>query len=189
MQHTFLFSGFGGQGVMFAGQLLAYAGMAEGLNVTWIPSYGPEMRGGTAHCFVIISEKQIGSPVVRHPLVAVLFNEPAFKKYEPIVAEGGFLVTNASLVVRQSQRTDITSLYIPASAIADELGEPRLANVVMLGVVLARYPILPIDVIHRTLEQHIPAHRHHLLALNDKALEMGAALGKKDSNHTNTICL
>ncbi len=163
---------------MFAGQLLAYAGMAEGLNVTWIPSYGPEMRGGTAHCFVILSEKQIGSPVVRHPQVAVLFNEPAFQKYEPLVAEGGLLVTNASLVARQSQRGDITSLYIPASTVADELGEPRLANVVMLGAVLAGYPVLPKEVIHRTLEQHLPKHRNHLLALNDKALEIGTRLAR-----------
>ncbi len=178
MQHTFLFSGFGGQGVMFAGQLLAYAGMAEGFYVTWIPSYGPEMRGGTAHCFVIISDRQIGSPVVRHPQVAVLFNEPAFQKYEPLVAQGGLLVTNSSLVVRQSQRMDITSLYIAASATADGLGESRLANVVMLGAVLVHYPVLPFDVIHQVLEQHMPTHRRHLLALNDKALEMGAAIGR-----------
>lgn len=179
MQHTFLFSGFGGQGVMFVGQLLAYAGMSEGLNVTWIPSYGPEMRGGTAHCFVILSEKQIGSPVVRHPQVAVLFNKPAFQKYEPQVAEGGLLVTNVSLVALQSQRNDITSLYIPASTIADELGEPRLANMVMLGAVIARYPILTIETIHKTLEQHLPAHRRHLLAQNDQALEKGAALARE----------
>jgi 2-oxoglutarate ferredoxin oxidoreductase subunit gamma len=176
MQHTFLFSGFGGQGVMFVGQMLAYAGMADGLNVTWIPSYGPEMRGGTAHCFVILSDKQIGSPVVRHPLVAAVFNEPAFQKYEPLVAEGGLLVTNASLVARRSLRTDITSFYIPASTIADELGEPRLANVVILGAILGHYPILPMSVVHKTLEQHLPAHRQHLLALNQRALEMGASL-------------
>lgn len=176
MQHTFLFSGFGGQGVMFAGQLLAYAGMDEGLNVTWIPSYGPEMRGGTAHCFVTLSDKYIGSPMVQHPMVAVLFNEPAFQKYEPMVAEGGLLATNASLVTRQSSRKDIQSLYIPATAIADELGEPRLTNVVMLGAVLAHSPILPIEAFQRALELHLPARRKHLLALNNKALEMGAAL-------------
>lgn len=175
MQHTFLFSGFGGQGVMFAGQLLAYAGMDEGLNVTWIPSYGPEMRGGTAHCFVTLSDKYIGSPMVRHPMVAVLFNEPAFQKYEPLVAKGGLLATNASLVARQSQRKDIRSLYIPATAIADELGEPRLTNVVMLGAVLSYSSILPVEAIRRALEQHLPAHRKHLLELNNKALEMGAA--------------
>ena len=101
MQHTILFSGFGGQGVMFVGQLLAYAGVAEGLNVTWIPSYGPEMRGGTAHCTVILSDKQIGSPIVAHPQIAAVLNEPSFEKYEPLVAEGGLLVINASLFTRR----------------------------------------------------------------------------------------
>ncbi|MEZ4666349.1 MAG: 2-oxoacid:acceptor oxidoreductase family protein [Anaerolineae bacterium] len=178
MQHTLLFSGSGGQGVMFAGQLLAYAGMAEGMHVTWIPSYGPEMRGGTAHCFVIISDKQIGSPIVRHPLVAVLFNEPAFQKYEPLIAEGGFLVTNSSLVMKRSKRTDITSLYIPASSIADELGEAKLANMVMVGAIVACYPAISLNTIHQVLGQHVPEHRHHLLALNDKALDMGDKLGR-----------
>lgn len=178
MQSTFLFSGFGGQGVMFVGQLLAYAGMAEGLNVTWIPSYGPEMRGGTAHCFVTISEKQIGSPVVRYPQVAVLFNQPSFEKYEPLVAEGGLLAANSSLVVWQSLRKDIESLYIPASDIADELGNTRLANVVMLGAVLTRYPILPLAAIRRALEQHIPSNRQNLLQPNEKALDKGALLAQ-----------
>lgn len=187
MQHTFLFSGFGGQGVMFVGQVLAYAGMADGFNVTWIPSYGPEMRGGTAHCFVILSDKQIGSPMVRHPQVAAVFNEPAFQKYEPQVAKGGLLVTNASLVARRSLRTDITSLYVPALAIADELGEPRLANVVMLGAILGHYPILPMGIVHKTLEQHLPAHRQHLLASNDRALEMGASLAQEAMANQNMM--
>jgi 2-oxoglutarate ferredoxin oxidoreductase subunit gamma len=175
MQQEFLFAGFGGQGVMFAGQLLAYAGMAEGLNVTWIPSYGPEMRGGTAHCFVTLSDKQIGSPVVHDPKTGIVFNNPSFDKYEPQVAKGGLLVVNASLIVNESERRDIERLYIPATEIADQLGEIRLANVVILGATLTENPILPLEAVRRALDEHIPAHHRHLLEANYKALEFGAA--------------
>jgi 2-oxoglutarate ferredoxin oxidoreductase subunit gamma len=177
MQHAFLFSGFGGQGVMFVGQLVAYAGMAEGLNVTWIPSYGPEMRGGTAHCYVILSEKQIGSPMVTHPEIAVLFNEPSFDKYEPLVAEEGLLVMNSSLYTRESLRDDIEILAVPATKIADELGNTRLANVVMLGALLARRPVITLKSVEQALEDHLPAHRQELLGLNKRALEKGASVG------------
>ncbi|MBI5670250.1 MAG: 2-oxoacid:acceptor oxidoreductase family protein [Chloroflexi bacterium] len=176
MQKEFLFAGFGGQGVMFAGQLLAYAAMEEGLEVTWIPSYGPEMRGGTAHCFVVISDKPIGSPVTRHPKVAVAFNLPSFTKYEPVVAAGGLLAVNASLVEPITSRTDITQLRVPATQIADEVGDLRLANVVMLGAVLTAYQALPLDALRRALEKHTPEHRRNLLNLNYQALARGAEL-------------
>jgi 2-oxoglutarate ferredoxin oxidoreductase subunit gamma len=174
MQEEFLFAGFGGQGVMFAGQLLAYAAMDEGREVTWIPSYGPEMRGGTAHCYVVISDKPIGSPIVRYPRVVMAFNNPSFEKYEPLVAPGGLLVYNASLVLRESQRTDIAKLAVPATALADELGELRLANVIMLGALMTAHPTLPLEAIERALESHLPAHRRSLLELNLKALARGA---------------
>lgn len=175
MQQEFLFAGFGGQGVMFAGQLLAYAGMAHGLNVTWIPSYGPEMRGGTAHCFVILSDKQIGSPVVRYPKTGIVFNNPSFEKYVSEIAEGGLLAVNASLVNKPSVREDIRVLYVPATEIADELGNLRLANVVMLGAVLAANPVLPLEVLQHALDEHIPARRRSMLEANYQALERGAA--------------
>jgi 2-oxoglutarate ferredoxin oxidoreductase subunit gamma len=187
MQHTFLFSGFGGQGVMFVGQLLAYAGVAEGLNVTWIPSYGPEMRGGTAHCYVILSHQQIGSPIVSHPQIAAVFNEPSFEKYEPLVAEGGLLVTNASLVTRQSPRSDIESLAVPATSVADELGDTRLANVVMLGAILALRPVVATKSIQQALEQHLPANRRYLLPLNKRALEKGAAFAGDTTKHPRDV--
>ena len=174
MQNEFLFAGFGGQGIMFAGQLLAYAAMDEGLQVTWIPSYGPEMRGGTAHCFVIISDKPIGSPVTRYPKVGVAFNQPSFAKYEPVVAEGGLLAYNASLINQTSARTDIVRLGVPVTQIADEVGDLRLANVVMLGAVLTAHPTIPLAALERALEKHIPAHRQDLLPLNLKALARGA---------------
>jgi 2-oxoglutarate ferredoxin oxidoreductase subunit gamma len=173
-QEEFLFAGFGGQGVMFAGQLLAYVAMDEGLEVTWIPSYGPEMRGGTAHCYVIISDKPIGSPVVRHPKTVIVFNNPSFEKYEPLVAPGGLLATNSSLITTRTQRKDITFLPVPATGIADELGNLRIANLVMLGAVLAAHPVVSLEAVKHGLSEHIPAHRRDMLHLNYAALERGA---------------
>lgn len=176
MQEQFLFSGFGGQGVMFVGQLLAYAAMDEGFEVTWIPSYGPEMRGGTAHCTTIISDKIIGSPVVRNPRTAVVFNIPSFEKYEAVIAAGGLLVRNASLIPQAATRTDITELAIPATEAADTLGNLKIANLVLLGAVLTARPVMPLDALRRALEHHIPAHRRNLLAMNYAALDKGAEL-------------
>lgn len=173
-QQELLFSGFGGQGVMFVGQLLAYAAMEHGLNVTWIPSYGPEMRGGTAHCFVVMSDKAIGSPLVRNPRVAVVFNNPSFEKYEPLIAPGGLLVLNASLITARTGRRDIDQLAVPATDIANELGALKLANMVLLGAVLAARPLVPMEVIEQALARHIPPHHHDMLQLNVEALHRGA---------------
>ncbi len=175
MQKDFLFAGFGGQGVMFAGQTLAYAAMNSGLEVTWIPSYGPEMRGGTAHCFVVISDKPIGSPVSKHPQAVVAFNNPSFTRYEPIVATGGVLAYNSTLITHSSARGDILRLPVPATQMADEIGDLRLANVVMLGAILTAFPAVSLDAIRRVLEDHLPSHRRNLLPLNLQALETGAA--------------
>ncbi len=175
MQEQILFAGFGGQGVMFVGQLLAYAAMDNGYEVTWIPSYGPEMRGGTAHCYVVISDKPIGSPVVSKPKVAVAFNKPSFERYEPLVASDGLLVYNSSLIEDRSERTDTTQLPVPATDIADELGNLRLTNIVMLGALLTMRPILTVDALREALDAHIPSHRRNLLPLNLEALDRGAA--------------
>jgi 2-oxoglutarate ferredoxin oxidoreductase subunit gamma len=174
MHESFLFSGFGGQGVMFVGQLLAYAAMDEGLEVTWIPSYGPEMRGGTAHCFVVISDRPIGSPVVSRPKTAIVFNNPSFEKYELQVEPGGLLASNSSLITATCQRNDITFAPIPASSIADELGSLKIANLVMLGGVLTAHPVLSLDALKHALDEHIPARRRELLELNFKAVDRGA---------------
>jgi 2-oxoglutarate ferredoxin oxidoreductase subunit gamma len=174
MQHSFLFAGSGGQGVMFAGQLLAYAGMAEGLHVTWIPSYGPEMRGGTAHCFVILSDKQIGSPIVAHPDVALLFNHPSLDKYESIVVESGLLAVNTSLVGRLPARDDVNILAVPATDIAEGLGSARMTNMVLLGAALSRRLVLPLYALVDALKEHLSAKRRDLLELNCEALAKGA---------------
>ena len=175
MQEEFLFAGFGGQGVMFIGQLLAYAGMDNGKEVTWIPSYGPEMRGGTAHCIVVISDKAIGSPIVSRPGIGVVFNKPSFDTYESLVAENGLLVVNSSLVPdAQTRRDDLFLLKIPATDLAHDLGHARLTNVVMIGAVLAARPVLPVAAIRQALYDHIPPHRRNMLDINYLALEKGA---------------
>lgn len=171
-----VFSGFGGQGVLFAGQLLAYGGMAEGLYVTWIPSYGPEMRGGTANCTVIVSEDEIGAPVVRHPSVVVAFNAPSLEKYEPLVAPGGLLIVNSSLIETQVQRDDIRTCYLPASDIATELGNIRMANMVLLGALAKLTNLVPLSVLMDQLDEHLSQRQRKWLEPNQQALNRGAEL-------------
>ncbi len=176
MQTSFIFAGFGGQGVMFAGQLLAYAGMDAGLEVTWIPSYGPEMRGGTAHCTVMLSDVPIGSPLVSMPDVVLAFNLPSFDKYAEAVAPGGLLVYNESLVPERCARTDIEIIPLAASAQAEALGNARVLNMVMLGAALRARPVLSIQALEMALAEHMPAHRRHMLEINQAALQAGVAV-------------
>ncbi len=176
MQTEIIISGFGGQGALFAGQLLAYAAMDEGRHVTWIPSYGPEMRGGTAHCTVIISDDEIGSPLVRHPQAVIAMNMPSLDKYEPLVAPGGVLVVNASLTTHSPARRDIRVIEIPANTLAEALGSARLANLVLTGALLAATRVLPLAAIERALEAHLPERHRGLLEANIQALRQGAAL-------------
>jgi 2-oxoglutarate ferredoxin oxidoreductase subunit gamma len=178
MQEEVVFAGFGGQGVLFAGQLLAYAAMDQGRYVTWIPSYGPEMRGGTAHCIVTVSDEPIGSPVVKHPSVVAVFNTPSFDKYDPLVAPGGLLVVNSSLIAAHSERDDIQELLVPATELADEMGDVRLANMIVLGALMTARPILPLSALAQALDDHLPAHRRRLLEADLRALERGAALAQ-----------
>jgi len=175
MQETFVFAGFGGQGVMFAGQLLAYAALEEGYETTWIPSYGPEMRGGTAHCYVVISNRPIGSPIVKHPPFAIAFNNPSFLKYETVVAPGGLLAYNESMVTQDGHREDIEYLGVPAASLAERAGDMKMLNVVLLGALLASRPVLPVEAIRRALELHLPAKHKAKLEANYRALELGAA--------------
>jgi 2-oxoglutarate ferredoxin oxidoreductase subunit gamma len=179
MQTDIIIAGFGGQGVLFGGQLLAYAALDAGMEVSWIPSYGPEMRGGTANCTVIIADEEIGSPTVRNPKAALVFNLPSFDKYEPLVLPGGVLIANQSLINRDFQRNDLTAIMIPANEIAEEIGNKRLTNMVMLGALLEALPVLSIELVQKTLEKHLPQRHKHLLPLNAKALEQGAELVQK----------
>jgi 2-oxoglutarate ferredoxin oxidoreductase subunit gamma len=175
MHHEIVISGFGGQGVLFAGQLLAYAALEEGRYVTWIPSYGPEMRGGTANCTVIVSDEEIGSPLVRQPTAAVVLNPPSFTRYEPLVKPGGVLLCDATLIQARSARGDIQALAVPAKEIADELDLPQIANVVMLGALAAATQVVQLETLDRVLAQHLSARHRDKLEANKQALRRGAA--------------
>lgn len=176
MQEALVFAGFGGQGVMFAGQIMTYAAMDSGLHVTWIPSYGPEMRGGTAYCFVVLGDEPIGSPIVRHPQTAIIFNQPSYDKFVPMVAPGGFVAYNASMITPGSPRNDLTELAVKAVETADEIGDRQLTNMVLLGAALTAHPLLPLEAIEQALRLHLPARHQHRLQKNFTALERGAAL-------------
>jgi 2-oxoglutarate ferredoxin oxidoreductase subunit gamma len=174
MQTEIIIAGFGGQGVLFAGQLLAYSAMDYGLEVTWIPSYGPEMRGGTANCTVIISDEEIGAPMVSHPKAALAFNRPSLDKYEHLVRAGGILVVNGSMVDRPLKRTDLTAVVLPASEIAERIGEKRLTNMVMLGALLANTTVLPVEALEKAISEHTPARHQRFIPLNLRAIRAGA---------------
>jgi len=176
MQEEIIISGFGGQGALFAGQLLAYAAMDSGYHVTWIPSYGPEMRGGKARCTVIISDEEIGSPLVRRPSAAIVLNIPSMEAFEPAVKPGGVLVVNSSLVHQESERTDIRAFHIPASDLATELGNVRLANVICLGALVQAIGVVSLEAVEQALDEHLPERHRQLLAANKAALRKGAEL-------------
>jgi 2-oxoglutarate ferredoxin oxidoreductase subunit gamma len=174
MQEEIIFSGFGGQGALFAGQLLAYAALNEGKHVTWIPSYGPEMRGGTAHCIVVVSDEEIGSPIVRNPTSAVVLNNPSMDKYESLVKPGGVLVVNRSLIVKLASRQDIKVVDVPANELAVEVGSAKMANVVLLGALLEMTKAVSLDAVARALDEHLPSKARKLLDANKQALQKGA---------------
>lgn len=181
MQAEIIIAGFGGQGALFAGQLLAYAAMDEGCHVTWIPSYGPEMRGGTAHCTVIIADDEIGSPLMRHPSAVIAMNQPSLEKYAPRVAAGGVLVAEALAAQAAPEYPGLRLLVVPANVEAERLGSPKSANLVLLGALVALTQgsvALPLAALERALEAHLPAHHHHLLEANRQALRRGAALAE-----------
>ncbi len=187
MHEEIIISGFGGQGALFAGQLLAYAGMACDKHVTWIPSYGPEMRGGTAHCTVVLSDDPIGSPMVRHPSAVLALNLPSLDKYEDLVKPGGLLIYNSSLVSRTVDRGDVRVIPAPANAISLEEtaplldgkpGDARLANVVMLGALVQATGLIPLQAIETALAEHLPARHRRWLEPNGRALRRGAAIAE-----------
>jgi 2-oxoglutarate ferredoxin oxidoreductase subunit gamma len=173
MNHEIIMSGFGGQGVMVMGQVLTYAGMLAGAKVSWIPSYGPEMRGGTANCSVIISEEPIGSPIVVEPTALVAMNLPSLEKFESSLSPGGILVVNSSLVDHQSKRDDITVYKVPANDIASNLGNARMANMVALGALNAAlgYAVETSRVIEAF--KKIFPQKLHLVAPNELAVLAG----------------
>ena len=168
-----LIAGFGGQGILFAGKFLAYKGLLEDLQVSWLPSYGPEMRGGTANCNVILSEEPVGSPIVTSPDVLIAMNLPSLQKYVDAVVPGGQIYVDSTLIAEKVERTDVEVYYIPATAMANEAGVPTLANLVMMGHVLQHNPQLTFEGTEVTVQKLVPPKKAELVGLNMKALEAG----------------
>ncbi len=170
----FLFSGFGGQGILFAGKFVAYKGLTEDKQVSWLPSYGPEMRGGTASCSVIISSEPVGSPIVSKPDVLVALNLPSLDKFENDVKPGGCIFVDSSLVERKVKRDDVKVFYIPATQLASDNGIPTLANMIVMGKMLKELGEYTQQGIENGLNKVISAKRADMKELNVKALELGA---------------
>ena len=177
-EHEMIFAGFGGQGVLSLGKLIAYAGLIEGKEVSWMPSYGPEMRGGTANCIVIVSDSRISSPIVTKFDTAVLLNQPSVDKFEKAVKPGGLLIYEQSTVIHPPTRTDIDILCIAANEEADKLQAKQVANMVMAGAFLEKRPLLKIETIVDALKKALPERRHNLIPFNEKALVRGKELAK-----------
>lgn len=174
MLQKIIVAGSGGQGVLSMGQLLAYAGMLNGKQVAWMPSYGMEMRGGTANCAVTISDKKVSSPIVTEPSAVMAMNIPSLKKFEPLIAVDGLLLVNSSHEEQKTTRKDIKIYEIPVNKLASELGNPKVANMVMLGAYLELTKAVSLDSIIESLRNVLPERRHNLIPLNRKALEIGA---------------
>ncbi len=170
----FLFSGFGGQGILFAGKFLAYKGLMDEKQVSWLPSYGPEMRGGTASCGVILSDEPVGSPIVAAPDVLVAMNLPSLDKYEAAVAPGGYIFADSTLIERKVARDDVTVYYVPATQLANENNMPTLANMVLMGKILNVLGEFGEESLRAALGKVISAKRADMLETNLKAMQIGA---------------
>jgi 2-oxoglutarate ferredoxin oxidoreductase subunit gamma len=176
--HEIIIAGFGGQGVLSMGQIIAYAAMKENKEVSWMPSYGPEMRGGTANCIVIVSESRISSPIITKFDSAIVLNQPSLEKFESAVKPGGFLLYEKSTIVQAPKRTDIEILSIPGLEEAQKLTNKQVANMVLLGAFLSRRPIVQPDHVLNVLRSVLPPHRQHLIPLNEQALARGKELAQ-----------
>ncbi len=171
--HTFLLAGFGGQGILFLGKAIAVSGLLEGKELSWLPSYGPEMRGGTCNCSVTVSDEEIGSPQVLTPSCLVVMNQPSFDKFDKATVAGGYTFIDSSLVSSKSERTDISVFYIPATSLANENGLKGLANIIMLGKICKEYPFLPKETVLKALEKNNKKNLPEITERNNKAFEIG----------------
>lgn len=172
-QIDIIFSGFGGQGIQAAGKLIAYAGMLENKFVSFLPSYGPEMRGGTSNCHVIVSDEPVGSPILNSATVVLAMNRPSLDKFENYLVPGGILLIDSSLVNRSSSRKDIKIFEIPATQIASEMGNLTYANIIMLGKLLAETGVVSTEYFEKGLKKVLPEKKHYLIPEEMKALEIG----------------
>jgi 2-oxoglutarate ferredoxin oxidoreductase subunit gamma len=168
-----ILAGFGGQGILFTGKMLVYAAMLKGKKLSWLPSYGPEMRGGTANCHVIIDDEPIGSPIVTHPNILIAMNTPSLDKFEDSVVENGIIFVDKSLIERKVKRTDVKAIYVEATGIAGKMGMQKLANMVMLGAVLKETGLFTADEIKETIKKSLPESKKHLADMNVSAIMAG----------------
>ena len=175
MKKEIIISGFGGQGGLAIGKNLAEAGMEEGLNVTWAPSYGPEMRGGTANCSVVLSDKPVGSPVFAHPTDLIALNEPSLVKFEAGVVPNGLVFVNSDVVTDKVTRLDLTAYYIPCAKIAEDVGNPKVANMVMLGAYVAGTKFLKPETIEKMIQEMFAGPKAKFIPLNIEAFRRGMA--------------
>ena len=173
MTNRFLIAGFGGQGLLFAGKFMAYKGMMEDKQVTWLPSYGPEMRGGTASCSVVISDEPVSSPIVENPDVLMVMNLPSLDKYEATVAPGGTIFVDSTLIERKVERTDVKVVYIPATRLASENNMASLANMILVGAILKELDQFDDEGINAALKKVVSARHQQMFDFNLKALEIG----------------
>lgn len=178
MEYNMIFSGFGGQGVLLAGQLIAEAGMKNNKNVSWMPSYGPEMRGGVANCSVVVSDDQIGAPIISSPDILVAMNKPSVDAFINKVKPGGYLIYNSSLISEKPIRDDINIIALPANDIASELGVAKVANMPIIGVVLKLVDFFSKDDIAQVMLKKFGESKKSLIDLNLKAIDMGADIVK-----------
>lgn len=178
MDARLVIAGFGGQGVMAMGKLLTYAGMIENKEVAWLPSYGPEMRGGTANCNVVISEEPVASPVVTEATAVLIMNKPSLDKFEGDIIPGGQLFINSSLIDQKAKRTDIEAYYVAANDIANEIGNARVANMVMLGAYLEKSKAVKNESVLTAFLKVFGENKTKLIPINEKALLAGAAAVK-----------
>lgn len=172
MQTEVQFAGFGGQGIMVMGKILAHAAMEEGYEVSWVPSYGPEMRGGTAYCTVVVSDQPIGSPVIKNPTHLVAMNRPSLEKFSNTIKPGGLIFINGSLISVRSGRDDVRELIVPVIEIARDLGTVKAANVVALAAFVAKSGMVSIEALKASIEEEFAA-KKKLIPLNMKAVEEG----------------
>ena len=170
----FLLSGFGGQGILFAGKLLAYKGLNADKNVSWLPSYGPEMRGGTASCSVIISDEPVGSPIVSDPDILVAMNLPSLDRFESSVVPGGIIFADSTLIERKVMRDDVTTYYVPATKLASDNKTPTLANMILMGKILKVLGEFDDESVTAALAKVISAKHADMLEVNKNAMKIGA---------------
>ena len=173
MTREYLFAGFGGQGLLFSGKVLAYKALIEDKNVSWLPSYGPEMRGGTANCSVIVSDEPVGAPIISNPDVLVAMNLPSLDKYEDKVKPGGTILVDSSLIERKVARDDVNVFYVPATRLAGENGAPTLANMILVGKLLDSFSEYDAEAVRTALGKCVSARHADLLELNQRAMEIG----------------